>query len=240
MIGVVGDTRDTALAAAPSQVVYFPETLESGGVTAQTRRTMALVIREDGRRPSPVTLLSPAPYPDVFQLLRDRGSSAIGQAVHQAVRELDPTVPTFDVRPMSAVVDAATAQLTFVITLLGAAAAVTLVLGAIGLYGVLAYVVTLRTRELSIRISLGATPNAVAASMARYGLGLTGLGIAIGLVLFGLVARSLRAFLFGVSVADPLALGGAAGTLVAVALLASWLPARRAARIDPASALRSD
>jgi putative ABC transport system permease protein len=215
VIGVVGDTRDTALAAPPSQVVYFPEALESNGIAKRTQRAMALVVRT-------------------------AGGTSIDAAVRQAVHDLDPTVPTFDVRPMSAVVGAATAQLTFVIIILGAAAAVTLVLGAVGLYGVLAYVVTLRTRELGIRMALGATPNAVAAAMTRYGVGLAGVGIGIGLALFALVARFLRAMLFGVTVGDPLALGGAALLLVALALLASWLPARRAARIDPASALRAE
>jgi ABC-type antimicrobial peptide transport system permease subunit len=173
-------------------------------------------------------------------VVRTAGGTSIDAAVRQAVHDLDPTVPTFDVRPMSAVVGAATAQLTFVIIILGAAAAVTLVLGAVGLYGVLAYVVTLRTRELGIRMALGATPTAVAAAMARYGIGLAGVGIGIGLALFALVARFLRAMLFGVTAGDPLALGGAALLLVALALLASWLPARRAARIDPASALRAE
>ena len=89
-------------------------------------------------------------------------------------------------------------------------------------------------------MALGATPTAVAAAMARYGIGLAGVGIGIGLALVALVARFLRAMLFGVTASDPLALGGAALLLVALALLASWLPARRAARIDPASALRAE
>lgn len=214
VIGVVGDTRDTTLAAAPSQVVYFPEALEANGVTKQTRRAMALVART-------------------------AGPSSINAAVQQVVHDLDPTLPTFDVRPMSVIVGAATAQLTFIIIILGAAAALTLILGAVGLYGMLTYVVTLRTRELGIRMALGATPSAVAAAMARYGLGLTGVGIAIGLGLFALIARFLRTMLFGVTPGDPLTLAGAALILVAVALLASWLPVRRASRVDPASTLRA-
>lgn len=215
VIGVVGDTRDTALAAAPSQVVYFPEALEVNGIARQTRRAMALVART-------------------------AGGVSIDAAVRQAVRDLDPTVPTFDVRPLSAVVGAATAQLTFIIIILGAAAAVTLILGAVGLYGVLAYVVTLRTRELGIRMALGASPGAVAAAMTRYGVGLTGVGIVLGLGLFALVARFLRTMLFGVTTSDPLAIGAAVLVLVVVALLATWLPARRAARVDPATTLRAE
>ena len=216
VIGVVGDTLDTTLAAPPSQAVYIPETFEEGGGFAQTKRTMALVVRTAGE------------------------GAPIAPAVRQAVRELDPTLPTFDVRPMSAVFSAATAQLSFVILLLGGAAAATLVLGAVGLYGVLAYVVTLRRRELGIRMALGASPRAVAAAMTRYGIGLASVGIVFGLGLFALVARFLRASLFGVTASDPLTLGGSALVLLTIAVLASWVPARRAARVDPADALRAE
>jgi ABC-type antimicrobial peptide transport system permease subunit len=164
----------------------------------------------------------------------------IAPAVQQAVRELDPTLPTFDVRPMTAVFSAATAQLSFVILVLGGAAAVTLILGAVGLYGALAYVVTLRRRELGIRIALGASPRAVAAAITRYGMALTSVGIVFGLAIFALVARFLRAQLFGVAASDPVTLGGSALILLAIAMLASWVPARRAARVDPAGALRAE
>jgi len=215
VIGVVGDIRDTALSAAPSQVVYFPETLEANGLARRTKRTMALVVRT-------------------------AGAAAVEGTIRQTVRDADPTLPIFDVRPMRAVLSAATSQLTFVIAVLAAAAAVTLMLGAIGLYGVLAYVVTLRARELGIRIALGATPGAVAASMAKYGIRLTAIGVAIGLGVFTLAARFLRTMLFGVTPGDPLTLSSAVFLLVGVALTASWLPARRAARVDPASTLRAE
>jgi ABC-type antimicrobial peptide transport system permease subunit len=160
--------------------------------------------------------------------------------VQQVVRALDPTLPTFDVRPMEAVLRASTAQLTFTIAILGAAAVVTLLLGAIGLYGVLTYLVTLRTRELGVRIALGAEPSAVARMITRQGLVLTGVGIGGGLVLFALVARFLKSFLFGVDAADPVTLGAAALALIGISALASWIPARRAARVDPAGALRAE
>ena len=216
VIGVAGDTRETSLAAPPTQVVYFPQTLEKGGGLLRMKRTMALVVRTSG------------------------GAAPIGPLVQEAVRELDATLPLFDVRPMTAVFRAATAQLSFIVLLLGSAAAVTLVLAAVGLYGVLAYVVTLRRRELGIRIALGATPRVVAAAMARYGIGLAGVGIALGLAMFAFVARFLRTALFGVAATDPVTLGGSAAILLAIALLASWVPARRAAAVDPADALRSD
>jgi putative ABC transport system permease protein len=123
---------------------------------------------------------------------------------------------------------------------IGAAAIVTLVLGAIGLYGVMAYVVALRTRELGLRIALGASPRAVVAMMTRQGVVLTAFGIGAGLLLFVLVARFLRTLLFGVAPTDLLTLSSASVLLVAIAALASWIPARRTSRLDPADVLRAE
>jgi putative ABC transport system permease protein len=216
VIGVVGNVRDTALAGAPSQTVYFPEVPSTGRFSEQTRRTMALVVRT-GSEPAAIT-----------------------RVVQRAVRELDASLPLFDVRPMTAVFRASMAQLSFTILVLGAAAMVTLALGAVGLYGVMAYVVTLRTRELGVRIALGAAPGAVVAMLTRQGIVLTGVGIAGGLLLFALVARYLRTLLFGVAPTDSVTLVGASLLLVAIAALASWIPARRTARLDPADVLRAE
>ena len=141
---------------------------------------------------------------------------------------------------MTAVVGSATAQLWFTIVILGAAAVVTLLLGAIGLYGVMSYLVALRTRELGVRIALGAQPRDVAMMMTGQGLTLTAAGVGIGLLLFALVARFIKSSLFGVAPSDPLTLASASLTLVAIAALASWIPARRAGRVDPAEALRAE
>ncbi|MDQ3517338.1 MAG: ABC transporter permease [Gemmatimonadota bacterium] len=216
VIGVVADARDTALAAPPSQTVYFPQVPSAAEFNSPTRNTMALVVRTAGE------------------------PAAVTSAVQRAIRELDPSLPLFDVRPMTAVFRASTAQLSFTILVIGAAAVVTLILGAIGLYGVMAYVVALRTRELGVRIALGATPGAVVAMLTRQGVVLTGFGIAGGLVLFALGARFLRTMLFGVAPTDPVTLGVASVLLVVVATLASWIPARRTARLDPAEVLRAE
>jgi predicted permease len=216
IIGVVGNVHDTTLAAPPSQTVYFPLAPSADTINSQTQRTMALVVKTVG---DPATATA---------------------AVQRTVREMDPTLPLFDVRTLATVLSASTAQLRFTIIVLGAAAVVTLLLGAIGLYGVLAYLVSLRTRELGVRIALGAQPRAVAMMMTAQGLALTAGGIGMGLVLFALVARFIRSFLFGVTPSDPLTLAGASLTLVAIAALASWIPARRAGRVDPADALRAD
>jgi predicted permease len=215
VIGVVGDARDSSLAAPPSPTVYFPEVPDSAA-NGQTARTMALVVRTAGE------------------------PLAVTSGVRAVARELDPTLPIFDIAPMTTVFAASMAQLRFIMLILGAAAAVTLVLGAIGLYGVMAYVVTLRTRELGVRVALGAQPGAVAAMMTRQGLVLAGAGLAAGLVLFALVARFLRSLLFGVAPGDPVALGAASVILLVIAALATWIPARRASRVDPADALRAE
>jgi ABC-type antimicrobial peptide transport system permease subunit len=124
--------------------------------------------------------------------------------------------------------------------ILGVAATVTLLLGAIGLYGVVAYVVSMRTREFGVRIALGAQPRSVTTMVTREGLLLTAAGIAAGLSLFFLVARFLRSLLYGVEPSDPVTLIAVTAVLVLIASLASWIPARRAARMDPMSALRAE
>ena len=215
IVGVVGDTRDTSLANPPSLVVYRPQSV-SGGDNHPTQWTMGLVVR---------TASEP---------------TAITSAVQRAVRDLDPTLPLFDIRSMSDIMEASMAQLSFTIIVLGAAALVTLILGAVGLYGVMAYVVSLRTRELAVRIALGATPSAVIRMLTTQGVMVTGFGIAGGLVLFVIVARALKSLLFGVASTDPVTLLGASLLLVGIATIASWLPARRTARVDPADVLRSE
>jgi putative ABC transport system permease protein len=216
IIGVVGSVRDTSLQQPPTRAVYYPESIAKDTNAGPVRWTMALVARTNG---------------DVAGTTR---------AMQRLVREIDPTLPTFDMRSMREVTDASIARLSFTMTVLGVAAAVTLILGIVGLYGVIAYVVTLRTRELGVRIALGAQPRAVAAMVTRQGLVLSGAGIVVGLSLIVVVARFLRSFLYEVAPTDPFTLAAATGILLVFALLASWIPARRAARVDPTEALRAD
>jgi putative ABC transport system permease protein len=216
VIGVVDDAHDTTLADRPSPTVYFPEVVRQDSLTRQIARTMAVVAR---------TTADPA---------------TITPLIERAARELDPTLPTFAAQPMTEVVRASTARLAFVTLVLGAAALITLVLGGVGLYGIMAYAVTLRRREIGIRIALGASPRGVAAATARGGVSLTSIGVVVGIVVFALGARLMRTLLFGVAPWDPVAIGGAAAVLMVIALLASWGPARRAARVNPVDTLRSD
>jgi ABC-type antimicrobial peptide transport system permease subunit len=156
------------------------------------------------------------------------------------VRDLDPAVPIFNAEPMTDVVRASTARLSLTLAVMTAAAAITLVLGAIGLYGVMAYTVALRTREFGIRIALGADPARLAQSVALRGLALVAGGVSAGFVLYAVATPFLRGFLYGVTAADPVTLCGVTVALIATASLASWLPARRAARVDPTVALRAE
>jgi predicted permease len=123
--------------------------------------------------------------------------------------------------------------------LLGAFGVVALLLAAVGLYGVVAFAVAQRTREIGIRVALGAQSGEVLGLMLRQGLTLAGIGLLVGVPLAFVVARLVSGFLIGTSVADPVVFGGAAGLLGFVTLLASYVPARRASKVDPMAALRS-
>lgn len=217
VIGVIGAARDTSLFHEPTMSVYMPESVNADSVEGPFAHTIiAVVARTSG---------------DVDATVR---------AMRRAIRDIDPTLATFGEQSMSTVVNASMARLTFIIIVLGAAAAVTLVLGAVGLYGVIAYVVALRTRELGLRIALGATPRAVSAMIARQGLALGIAGTVTGLALVFALGRFLSRFLFEVTPLDPLTMSLAALVLVVCAFLATWLPARRAAGIDPAKTLRAE
>jgi ABC-type antimicrobial peptide transport system permease subunit len=166
--------------------------------------------------------------------------AATTRSLRQLVHELDPALPTFDARSMETTVSESLARLSFTMIMLGVAAAVTLALGVVGLYGVIAYIVTLRTRELGVRIALGAQPGSVAVMVARQGLVLSAVGIVAGVALVTLVGRFVRSFLFEVAPMDPLTIVASTVLLALFALLASWIPARRASMVDPTEALRSD
>jgi ABC-type antimicrobial peptide transport system permease subunit len=123
---------------------------------------------------------------------------------------------------------------------LSAAALVGLLLGAIGLYGVLAYLTALRTREIGVRLALGASPGSVRRMVLRHGLLVTCIGLALGLAGAVALRRLATPLLYGVAPSDPPTLVAVAALLLAVGALATWLPARRAARLDPVRALRAD
>jgi putative ABC transport system permease protein len=153
---------------------------------------------------------------------------------------LDRELPIADIRPMEALIGRSIAERRFTTLLLASFAAVALLLAAIGVYGVLAYVVSQRTQEIGLRMAIGATSSDVVQLFLREGIALAGIGLVAGLAAAAAASRVLASMLFDVGSADPITFLFVTGVLVAAALFASYLPARRAAHVDPMEALRSE
>jgi putative ABC transport system permease protein len=164
----------------------------------------------------------------------------VAPAIEQAVAAVDPTLPATRARRMEGVVDEALGQPRFNLLLLNVFAGVALLLAALGIYGVMAYAVSRRTREIGVRLALGARAAQVLRLVLRRGLGLTAAGLALGLGAALLVTRLMATLLYEVSATDPLTFGVVSLVLAAAALLACYLPARRATLVDPMVALRQD
>jgi putative ABC transport system permease protein len=166
--------------------------------------------------------------------------ATLATAARKAVRELDGTMPVFAVRTMEEMVAGSISRQKFVAVLIGIFAAVALVLAAVGLYGVIAYGVSQRTHEMGVRVALGATRESVSGMIVREGLTVTAAGLVVGLGVAVLSSGVLKSLLYEVKPTDPVTLAAVAAVLVLVAALASYLPARRAARVDPIIAMRGD
>src|SRR5579872_3736973 len=214
IVGVVGSVRDAGLDQPRAETVYMPLlTLDAAG-TAWAPRDVAFVVRASG---------------DESELIAP---------IRRIVAGVAPALPIYAVTPMRALVTRAEARTTFTLTILGIAALIAMCIGAVGIYGVIAYLVSLRTREIGVRMALGAQPAQVRRMIARHAIVDAAIGIVVGLVGAVLLTRVLGSVLFGVSPTDPLALGGAAAVLAATAIAAGWIPARRAAALQPSIALR--
>jgi putative ABC transport system permease protein len=183
--------------------------------------------------------LAQDPFDEVAFVVRTQGNplSLVG-AVREQVRSLDARLPIFSVRTMEEVVADEVAQPRAAVLLLGLFALLAVVLAAVGLYGTISYVVVQRIREIGIRLALGAQRLDVLRLVVGQGLRLVGVGASLGSVAALALTRLMRSLLFGVSASDPLTFVVAAVLLVIVALVACWIPARRAARVDPMVALR--
>ncbi|HKW47388.1 MAG TPA: ABC transporter permease [Gemmatimonadaceae bacterium] len=166
--------------------------------------------------------------------------ASLTRPVHTAVRDIDRELPVFSVRTLEDYVSASIGPQRFYATLVGIFALVALTLAAVGLYGVIAYAVSQRMHELGVRVALGASGQRIAAMVVRQGLLLTGGGVLLGIAAALLMTRVLETLLFGVSALDPLTFAVVLFLLLAVAALASYVPARRAARVDPLIAMRGD
>jgi ABC-type antimicrobial peptide transport system permease subunit len=164
--------------------------------------------------------------------------SGVLSAVKNELRKLDADLPMYYVRTMQQRVDESLARRRFSMLLLAVFASVALALATIGIYGVMAYFVNQGRREIGIRMALGATQRNILSLVVRQGMALALCGIAIGLAGAVLLTRLIGSLLFGVEATDPVTFVGIALLLALVALLASYIPARRAARVDPLVALR--
>jgi predicted permease len=221
IVGVVGDVHDEALTKPADEMIYQP-----------------LLALQQAMPNDPDTLYAPR---GLSVVVRTAGSpTAITAAVRREIAATDANLPLALVRTLDSIVTSAMARTSFTLVMLGVAAFVALLLGAIGIYGVISYMVSLRTREIGVRMALGAQRGQVRGMVVRQGLTLALAGVAIGLASAVALARLIASLLYEVAPTDPLTLGGVSAALLAVAALASWLPARRAAKIDPVEALRGD
>ena len=191
----------------------------------------------------PTTYLGWGTFPisDMSLLVRSNADIAtLAAAIRETVQAIDPTMPVYELRTMEDVVSESVAQPRFYTTLLSAFGGLALLLAALGIYGVISYSVAQRTRELGIRIALGATHDRVLRLVLGQGIGLSVLGVVIGIAGALWLVHLLATLLYGVQATDMLTFASVAAVLVGVASLASYLPARRAARVDPVIAMRAD
>jgi predicted permease len=221
-----------------------PEWREIVGVVADVRSagldqdTPVQVYTAYLQRP---TLIGNLPLPAITVLARTAADPApLAAAMKAAILNLDRSQPVFAIQPMTEVVAKSIAQRKLWLILLAFFAASALLLAAIGVYGVLSCSVTQRTGEIGIRMALGARQSTVVFQIEKQGMALVLAGLALGLSGALVFTRFMTSLLFRVNSRDPLTFGIAAGTLIAVSLFACYLPARRAARVDPMTALRSE
>jgi putative ABC transport system permease protein len=210
IVGVVGNVRHRRLDDDRMDRLYLPSAFIPGA----------------GRRSLVVRTMGPP--------------LALAEAIRKEILALDPDQPVSNIRTMEQAISRSLFDRRFTLTLLGIFAGAALGLAVIGLYGVMAYAVTQRTHEIGVRMALGAARRDVLRLIAGQGLKLVLMGLGLGLVGALALTRFLRTLLFGVSPTDPLTFGLIAVLLTAVALLACWIPARRATKVDPLVALRHE
>ena len=211
VVGVAADAHYGSLDAAPLPLVYVPFAQGSEGTT-----TMYLVVR------SPV---DPA---------------SLSAAIRERIRQVDPDVPASSILTMEERVSASLAQPRLRAIVLGTFAGLALLLASVGTYGVMSYAARQRTREIGIRMAIGASSRAILKLLLGRGAAMVAAGVAAGLLGAMALTRALRTLLFGVSTSDPLVFAGVTTVLASVAMVAAWVPARRATRVEPAVALREE
>jgi predicted permease len=221
VVGVVNDMRDDGLNKKGTASVYWPLLTkpfnEAPDARPQIARGVTVVIR------SPRT-----------------GAEGFVNDLSRAVWSINPNLPVSGIQTLQEIYDASMARTSFTLVMLGIAGGMALLLGVGGLYGVISYSVAQRSREIGIRIALGAQPRVVTRMFVTHGLVLSGVGVAIGLAVALLIMRLMSSLLFQVSPVDPLTYVVVSLLLVGATLLASYAPALRATRVEPSSALRAD
>jgi len=218
VIGVVQDSRQDGLYAPTPSSVYYP-----------------VLTANQFQRPLAATTSV------AFTVRSERaGTTSLTEEIRAAVRSVSASIPVAQERTMQEYYGASLARTSFTLVLLGIAGAMALALGVIGIYGVIAYVVAQRTREIGIRAALGAHPGSLTRMFLLQGLTVCGIGAAVGLVAALGVGRAMSSLLFGVGALDPVAYVAALGVMLAAATIATYVPARRAATIDPIETLRAE
>jgi predicted permease len=216
IVGIVGDVRENGLKASDDPVMYVPEAQVTDGLTKLANGLI--------------------PTSWIIQTTGD--PSALSAAIQHEMQSVDSQLAASKIRTMDQVISESTARQNFNMLLLTIFASLALLLAAIGIYGLMSYTVEQRTQEIGIRMALGANRGDMLKLVVRQGMLLTGIGVVIGLAAsFGL-NRLLANLLFGVKTTDPTTYVAVAAILVSVALLATYIPARRATKIDPLVALR--
>ncbi len=216
VVGVVGDERDNGVTTAADPTAYWPTVMDDfWDAPLFVQRHLGYVIRTPRVR-----------------------TPGFIEEVQQAVWAVNPNLPIARVTTLADLYDRSMAQTSFALIVLGVAGGVALLLGLVGIYGVIAYIVEGRKREVGIRMAIGATSGQVQSLFLRRGLALTGVGLAVGLAAAAAVMRLLSTLLFGITSFDPVTYGVVTVSLAVVALIATWLPARHATRVDPSIALK--
>ena len=218
IVGVVGDVYDDGAQKKPPAFAYWPALMDAFyGPQGTVQRFAVFVIRT-----------------------KRAATEGFVTEARQAVWSVNSNLPVFAIRTVQDLYDQSMARTSFTLVLLAIAGAMALILGIVGIYGVIAYAVTQRTREIGIRMALGAQAAGLRQMFVRQGLLLAGIGAIIGLGAAAGLTRLMSSLLFGVAALDPLTYAGVAAILIAAAALASYLPARRATRVDPLDALRAE
>ena len=218
VVGVVENVRDDGAHKQPPKTVYWPFAIENFfGAPLNVQRNVSFAVRSPGA-----------------------GTEAFLKQVRQAVASVNSNAPLVRTRTLQQIYEGSMAQTSFALVMLAIAGSMALVLCVIGIYGVISYAVAQRRREVGIRMALGAPAGAVKGMFLRRGLLLAGAGIALGLAVSASLSRLMSSLLFGVAPLDPATYGATAALLLIAAMAATYIPARRAASVDPAETLRGE